>query len=140
MSLIVTTTLASGAEKRVKLIGPTPPLEYKDNGCSMSPDGWWRAACRVHDYEYSLIREKIELYYCYKRKSTIFALLDKKRRMTVKELKEEIKRMRKEADTNLKENIQLLSKGSKTRAAFAWIISRRYYGAVRRWGRFALGL
>ncbi len=140
MSLIVTITTAKGAEQSIELVGPTPPPEYKDNGCSMSPDGWWRAACRVHDYEYSLIREKIELYRCYRKKTSIFALLDGEYKRTKGHLKQEIKWMRKEADTNLKENIQLLSKGSKMRAAFAWIISRRYYGAVRRWGRFALGL
>ena len=28
------------------LVGPVVPAGFVDDGCSMSPDGWWRAACR----------------------------------------------------------------------------------------------
>lgn len=36
-----------------QLFGPPPPADFEDNGCTMSPDGWWYLACRWHDWAYS---------------------------------------------------------------------------------------
>lgn len=110
----------------IVLVGPTPPEGFVDDGCTMSPDGWWRRACRIHDYEYEEIRELIA-----ERKAM--------RQPEVRQrLKLRIKRQRKRADGHLWKNIQLLSKGSRVKELFAWWVSRRYYGAVRRWGWLAL--
>jgi hypothetical protein len=34
------------------LHGPEPPAWFVGDGCTMSPDGWWREACRYHDWAY----------------------------------------------------------------------------------------
>lgn len=38
------------------LQGPKVPKEFVCDGCSMSPDGYWYWACRIHDYEASQLR------------------------------------------------------------------------------------
>lgn len=34
------------------LLGPKPPDDFKGDGCTSCPDGWWREACRYHDWAY----------------------------------------------------------------------------------------
>lgn len=34
------------------LLGPRPPDNFIGDGCTSSPDGWWREACRYHDWAY----------------------------------------------------------------------------------------
>ena len=36
-----------------ELLGPKPPDWFVGDGCTMSPDGWWREACRWHDWCYA---------------------------------------------------------------------------------------
>lgn len=116
----------SSSTDKIKLLGPEPPATFLSDGCTMSPDGWWVRACRIHDYEYEQIRELIT-----ERDRVV-------RGHFRKYLTKEIKEKRKEVDKRLKINIKLLSRKSRTKRLFAWWISRRYYGAVRRWGWLAI--
>lgn len=34
------------------LHGPEPPDWFDGDGCTLVPDGWWREACRWHDWAY----------------------------------------------------------------------------------------
>jgi len=111
----------------VELLGPKPPDNFVDNGCTMSPDGWWRPACRVHDYEYCLTSVMVKVYQLFR---------EDREYQHAKALWKRIKERRRDADQNLKQNIRLLSDNHALKAVFAWWVSRRYYGAVRRWGRF----
>lgn len=135
--------------RKLILVGPKPPDDFKDDGCSMSPDGWWKPACRVHDWEYELIRqsgiyqeiEKIDRARGQIKKinadlrsgpvweanrDEIYAIGAEIDRLTSK-----AKHMRRTADRNLKENIRRCSEGSKLKWARAWYISRIYYRGVR---------
>lgn len=47
-------TLVAMMPRPKKLRGPTPPVDFVDNGCTFSPDGWWSLACRYHDYHYKI--------------------------------------------------------------------------------------
>lgn len=125
----------------LKLVGPNVPAGFVDDGCSMSPDGWWRAACRVHDYEYHIIRGLVgkarsqarlvrELSAEPQRRDAAYAA-----RAELRYLKSKIKHARRTADINLKENIRRCSEtGGVARRVSGWFLSRRYYGAVHRWG------
>ena len=106
------------------LVGPKPPDEFEGDGCSFSPDLWFRAACRIHDWEYFLLRDmepRTELW----------------------------KTKRKEADLHLKKNIQILStyeiKDGKVVEVAHWSFHRRwgyklcklYYWGVRKFSGWA---
>jgi hypothetical protein len=40
------------------LQGPKVPPDFICDGCSMSPDGNWYWACRIHDYDAFILRER----------------------------------------------------------------------------------
>lgn len=124
----------------IVLVGPTPPEGFVDDGCTMSPDGWWRRACRIHDYEYEEIRELYEQIkeVIAERKAMKYPETRYVLKLCIKRKRKRQKSRRKLADRNLRENIRLLSQGSRVKELFAWWVSRRYYGAVRRWGWLAL--
>ena len=42
------------------LQGADVPADFKCDGCTMSPDGWFYWACRIHDWEASLLRLRWE--------------------------------------------------------------------------------
>ncbi len=125
----------------MKLVGPEVPLGFVDDGCSMSPDGWWRRACRIHDYEYHLIRELVargriqerivrESRKQSERRDEAYAA-----RAELRYIRSKIKYARRTADINLKENIRRCSEaGGSLQRLSGWFLSRRYYGAVHRWG------
>lgn len=125
----------------LKMVGPEVPLGFIDDGCSMAPDGWWRRACRVHDYEYHLIRDLVararrqeaqirELGSAADNRDAAYAA-----RAELRYLVSKIKHARRTADINLKENIRRCSaSGGVLQRASGWLLSRRYYGAVHRWG------
>lgn len=112
-------------EIRKLLRGPEPPDDFEGNGCTMSPDLWFREACRIHDWEYELI---INL------------------KQDTKEEKKECKRKRKKADKHLKMNIRTLStcsvnkkgelviKPPKWYYLYGYRLSRLYYICVRLFG------
>jgi len=114
-------------DKRIRMIlyGPVPPEDFEGNGCTLSPDLWFREACRIHDWEYVLLDE-----------------IDKN---TVKGLFE-WENKRKIADKNLEKNIELLStcyvddNGFLIKREFKWYykygykLSKIYYRAVRAFG------
>lgn len=122
------------------LVGPKPPERFICDGCTMAPDGWWYEACKVHDYEYSLMRP------LYAQLNTLRArciqLNDERLRdsilVEIGLLETRIRSRRKKADENLRENMRRLSGGSRFKAAFAWWISRHYYRAVRVFGHSIL--
>ncbi|HRT03619.1 MAG TPA: hypothetical protein P5513_06730 [Candidatus Diapherotrites archaeon] len=107
------------------LHGPKPPDDFEGNGCTLSPDFWFREACRIHDWEYDLLY-KIDI-------SNYNGKL-------------EAIRKRKEADENLKKNIEILStyyidennqvvKGiCKWYHRFGFFLGRVYFGGVRSFG------
>jgi hypothetical protein len=125
----------------MQLVGPRVPADFVDDGCSMAPDGWWRAACRVHDYEYHLIRDMADaarvqqerirgLREAGAHRDAIYGA-----RAELRYLKSKVQHARRTADINLKENIRRCSEGGGAlRKAIGWLLSRRYYGAVHRWG------
>lgn len=125
----------------LKLVGPDVPAGFVDDGCSMSPDGWWRAACRVHDYEYHLIRDLVAKARRQAERHRALAALPDQRDAAhaalaeLRYLKSKIRHARRTADINLKENIRRCSEsGGVLRRVSGWLLSRRYYGAVHRWG------
>ena len=112
------------------LHGPIVPAGFVCNGCSVPVppwprwlrkrcqkvvDGRWRHACRIHDYEYHLLRMK-------RPGSRIW------------------KNRRYQADLNFRCNIKVIirseCKGAGHRFAFAWV-SRTYFKGVRMFGRRA---
>jgi len=123
------------------LVGPEVPLGFVDDGCSMSPDGWWRRACRVHDYEYHLIRDFVaqargqEALVRELRGSADGRDAAHAARAELRYLESKIRHARRTADINLKENIRRCSEaGGALQRLSGWFLSRRYYGAVHRWG------
>lgn len=107
------------------MVGPVPPEYFEGDGCSFSPDLWFREACRIHDWEYKQLRH-----------------LDP--------TSNEWRKGRIKADENLKENIRILSTymlDSEGKVVFRdhyWLyrywgyhISKLYYIMVRKFGGFA---
>ncbi len=125
----------------LKLVGPEVPIGFVDDGCSMAPDGWWRRACRVHDYEYHLIRALVARAREQKRRIRDLRTMANDRdavygaRAELRYLESKIRHARRTADINLKENIRRCSaNGGPLQRLSGWLLSRRYYGAVHRWG------
>lgn len=126
---------------KLDLVGPKVPDGFVDDGCSMSPDGWWRSACRVHDYEYHLIRSMTEQVTTLEeraarlKRSPLTYDAYMATRAEIRYLKSKIRHARRTADVNLEENIRRCSSGGPWfRRTSGWFLSRRYYGAVHRWG------
>lgn len=106
------------------LKGPRVPDDFQDDGCSVSPDWWFRWACRIHDYEYHLLR-------------------------TMTHGTREWKRGRRLADVHLKQNIRILSSWRvrpdgtvskaplRVRGLLGYYLGHVYYRAVRLFGRRA---
>lgn len=149
--------------KATLLKGSTPPTDFVDNGCSYVPDFWFTLAGRYHDWAYHKIRRKINILRKLKqakkplrRRETkgIAMSLEVRRLLSrcldnsintarlkayIKKLKANIKRDRRTADLHFRDNIRILSRdGSKWRQYAGWFLSRRYSGAVRRWGWIAV--
>ena len=125
----------------LKMVGPKVPLGFVDDGCSMAPDGWWRRACRVHDYEYHLIRDFVAQARSQEKRVRKFRASPDSRDAAYaacaesRYLRSKIKHARRTADINLKENIRRCSgMGGPLQRMSGWFLSRRYYGAVHRWG------
>jgi hypothetical protein len=124
----------------LKLVGPKVPLGFVDDGCSMSPDGWWRKACRVHDYEYHLIRDFVTQARAQAQRVRDLRSKGSRdeayaARAELRYLQSKAKHARRTADINLKENIRRCSAaGGSLQRVSGWFLSRRYYGAVHRWG------
>jgi hypothetical protein len=112
------------------LHGPLVPAEFESDGCSVPlppwprwlhkacekvADGRWRQACRIHDFEYYLLRQTPPRGRVWKNR-------------------------RYQADWNFRANIKLILRGEcrgwAHRVAFFWV-SRVYFRAVRAFGRRA---
>ena len=110
------------------LRGQQPPEDFEDNGCTCAPDFWFRMACRIHDYEYSLVAQALD---------SMGENLDR-------EVLTRAKLLRKEADHNLWCNIILLSTHSvqgdelvsnpSVKGLFGRLASVVYFVAVRLFG------
>ena len=135
-----------------KLHGPEIPDNFVTDGCSMSPDMFWRPACVVHDYEYHLIRAMERKWkrvigrakYAMEHGNAKQYDLEIARAAS---LKGHIKDKRKTADRHLKQNMKICA--DKTgrgmffarrwaRKGFALCVSRFYYRGVRIFGMEAI--
>lgn len=126
-------------EGGISLVGPNPPLHFRHDGCSSSPDFWWWDACIVHDYEYALLRveyAKLGALRHELRFNSANLAVDEYMsiKVEVERLTRLIRHMRLTADRNLRENIRRCSQGRMWCYAWAWYCSRWYYRGVRLFG------
>ncbi len=136
-------------DRVVQLIGPKPPIEFPGNGCTGVPDFWFEPACRVHDYEYHLMRRAlvdIKALRTNIKNPRLSDNLARKAKLEIRRLKSKLRHARYVADGNLKENMRLLSMRSLEesivrqylRWRVSWWLSKVYRTGVRLFGSFAL--
>ena len=130
------------AMSSIRLRGPDAPEGYVSDGCTMSPDCWWREACRIHDREYDLLRDinqRIANLNGVLLEDDALSIGTRKQiKAAIRKLRLELNQKKKVADRNLRYNMRELSKGGRTKRLFAWWISRHYYRAVRLFGMRAI--
>jgi hypothetical protein len=124
--------------RAVVMLGRKPPQDFQSDLNSVPirflkiyADNNWPESGKWHDYAYHILRA---MYRAYKQ---LKATGEGDRAAL---LKQRIKRERRYADEHYRENIreEINGDATKTKRFMCWVLSRRFFWALRRWGWFAI--
>lgn len=142
--LILTHSIRLSNGLEITVLGPIPPRDFIDDGCTKSPDMWWRPACRIHDYEYQQARDiRVEAKKARRSKENSFHHSDEwwGWRVEYRRLRSKAAHVRRTADYNLGENMRRVARGlgmTGIKGKFTRIASWIYVRAVRILGAYTV--